>query len=187
MPPPCAAFAGLHVPLVAGGGRTGAQRARRPSPRACAPPPPARFSRRDALTLFAAAAAAPAVLPLLRPHLARAAAAADGAAADGAAASPRAPAPLALPALPYQYNALEPAIDRETMALHHDKHFAKYTEGANAALAKIPGAAAAVDGDPAKLADLLGDLESIKDEAVRGALRNNGGGYVRLIFRPPGA
>lgn len=33
---------------------------------------------------------------------------------------------LILPPLPYAYSALEPAIDKETMVLHHDKHFAKY-------------------------------------------------------------
>lgn len=36
------------------------------------------------------------------------------------------PVPLPLPPLPYSYSALEPAIDKETMVLHHDKHFAKY-------------------------------------------------------------
>lgn len=54
----------------------------------------------------------------------------------------------------------------------------RYTEGANAALAKIPGAKARVNGEPAKLAGLLADLESIPDESVRQALRNNGGGYL---------
>jgi Fe-Mn family superoxide dismutase len=39
----------------------------------------------------------------------------------------------ALPPLPYAYEALEPAIDAETMHLHHDKHFAAYTNGLNAA------------------------------------------------------
>ncbi len=42
-----------------------------------------------------------------------------------------------LPPLPYAYNALEPAIDAETMTLHHDKHHAAYVKGANNALAKL--------------------------------------------------
>lgn len=133
--------------------------------RACAAPSQSpRIARREALALLAAAIAAPAL----------------GVRADDAPA----PNPLALPPLPYAYNALEPAIDRETMILHHDKHFAKYTEGTNAALQKIPGAAAAVNGDPAKLADLLGNLDSVKDDALRKALRNNGGGYVRSSLFP---
>lgn len=129
-----------------------------------------RVSRRDALSIIAAVVASPALLSF--------------APAAGAAGSPE-PASrvsqLILPPLPYPPNALEPAIDRETMILHHDKHFAKYTEGANAALSKIPGGAAMVDGDPAKLADMLGNLDSVKDESVRKALRNNGGGYVSSL------
>lgn len=126
------------------------------------------LSRRDALSILAATIASPICFPLFP----------SAAAADSSAST--APVPqLVLPPLPYAPNALEPAIDRETMILHHDKHFAKYTEGANAALSKIPGGAAMVNGEPAKLADMLGNLDSIKDESVRKALRNNGGGYVR--------
>jgi Iron/manganese superoxide dismutases, alpha-hairpin domain len=45
----------------------------------------------------------------------------------GARAEDEAPAKLlTLPSLPYAYDALEPAIDKETMILHHDKHFAKF-------------------------------------------------------------
>lgn len=124
-------------------------------------------SRRDALNIIAAVVASPALFSF--------------SSTAGAAGSPESATPvsqLILPPLPYPPNALEPAIDRETMILHHDKHFAKYTEGANAALSKIPGGTAMVDGDPAKLADMLGNLDSVKDESVRKALRNNGGGYV---------
>ena len=42
-----------------------------------------------------------------------------------------------LPPLPYDYDALEPSIDAETMKLHHDKHHAAYVKGANEALAKL--------------------------------------------------
>lgn len=132
-------------------------------------------SRRDALNLLATAITGPTLFSFVAPS--------EVAAAAEAEDQSIAPAELIMPPLPYQYNALEPAIDRETMLLHHDKHFAKYTEGSNAALAKIPGGASVVDGDPAKLAILLGNLDSIKDESVRKALRNNGGGYVR-DYRP---
>lgn len=141
----------------------------RGGPRACAAAEsPRAVSRRDALALLAAAAVAPAL----------------GVRAAEDATPTAAPKLLEVPPLPYNYNALEPAIDRETMILHHDKHFAKYTEGANAALQKIPGAAETVNGDPAKLADLLGNLASVKDDTLRTALRNNGGGYVssRLVI-----
>jgi Fe-Mn family superoxide dismutase len=46
-------------------------------------------------------------------------------------------APYALPPLPYAYDALEPAIDKETMTLHHDIHHAGYVKGLNAALGKL--------------------------------------------------
>lgn len=124
-------------------------------------------SRRDVLNLLATVVASPAVFSLI-----------PSAAAAGTTESTTPVSQLILPPLPYSPSALEPAIDRETMILHHDKHFAKYTEGANAALAKIPGGTAMVDGDPAKLADMLGNLESVKDESIRNALRNNGGGYL---------
>jgi len=43
-----------------------------------------------------------------------------------------------LPALPYDYNALEPHIDEQTMRIHHDKHHAAYVTNLNAALEKHP-------------------------------------------------
>lgn len=46
-----------------------------------------------------------------------------------------------LPPLPYAYEALEPAIDKETMTLHHDKHHAAYVKGANGAVEKLAGVA----------------------------------------------
>ena len=47
-----------------------------------------------------------------------------------------------LPPLPYDYNALEPFIDTETMKLHHDKHHQAYINNVNAALANHPALAA---------------------------------------------
>ena len=75
-----------------------------------------------------------------------------------------------LPPLPYDYTALEPFIDAETMQLHHDKHHQAYINNVNAALANHPALAAkSVD-------DLIGDLNAVPEE-IRGAVRNNGGGH----------
>jgi Fe-Mn family superoxide dismutase len=75
-----------------------------------------------------------------------------------------------LPPLPYDYAALEPYIDAETMKLHHDKHHQTYITNANGALEKHPELAS-------KTADeLLADLNAIPED-VRGVLRNNAGGH----------
>ena len=75
-----------------------------------------------------------------------------------------------LAALPYDYNALEPFIDTETMHLHHDKHHQAYINNVNAALANHPALAAkSVD-------DLISDLNAVPED-IRGAVRNNGGGH----------
>jgi len=66
------------------------------------------------------------------------------------------PAPYVLPPLPYAYDALEPAIDKETMTLHHDKHHAGYVKGLNATLEKL--AAARKSGDFAAMKALSRDL-----------------------------
>jgi Fe-Mn family superoxide dismutase len=73
--------------------------------------------------------------------------------------------------LPYDYAALEPFIDAETMKLHHDKHHQTYVNNLNAALANYPALAAkSVD-------DLLRDLAKVPDE-IRTAVRNHGGGHA---------
>jgi len=75
-----------------------------------------------------------------------------------------------LPPLPYDYAALEPHIDAETMKLHHDKHHQTYITNANGALEKHPELAS-------KTADeLLADLNAIPED-VRTVLRNNAGGH----------
>jgi superoxide dismutase, Fe-Mn family len=75
-----------------------------------------------------------------------------------------------LPPLPYDYAALEPYIDAETMKLHHDKHHQTYITNANGALEKHPELAS-------KTADeLLADLNAIPED-VRTVLRNNAGGH----------
>src|ERR1700739_4240002 len=70
--------------------------------------------------------------------------------------------------LPYDYAALEPFIDAETMHLHHDKHHQAYINNVNAALANHPNLAAlSVD-------DLLRDLNKVPED-IRATVRNNGG------------
>jgi Fe-Mn family superoxide dismutase len=115
-----------------------------------------------------------------RRSLLRGAAAAAATFADAAAwaAAPRralaqaAPSgPFSLPPLPYAANANEPHIDAQTMEIHHGRHHAAYVNNLNAALrdhaqlARMP------------LPDLLAKLGETP-EAVRTALRNNGGGHA---------
>jgi Fe-Mn family superoxide dismutase len=76
-----------------------------------------------------------------------------------------------VPPLPYDYNALEPHIDEQTMHLHHDKHHAAYVNNLNAALEKYPD----LQGKSAE--ELIRDLNSLPDD-IRTAVRNNGGGHV---------
>lgn len=76
-----------------------------------------------------------------------------------------------LPALTYDYGALEPLIDEQTMKIHHDKHHATYVSNLNAALAKSSETA------DKPLLELLTHLDAIPEE-IRGAVRNNGGGHL---------
>ena len=75
-----------------------------------------------------------------------------------------------LPPLPYPSNALEPHIDAQTMEIHHGKHHNAYVTNLNAALEKAPGLA------DTPIDALLRDLNAVP-EAVRTAVRNNGGGH----------
>jgi superoxide dismutase, Fe-Mn family len=76
-----------------------------------------------------------------------------------------------LPALPYDFAALEPHIDAQTMQIHHDKHHAAYVTNLNNAL---EGQA---DLQNKSAEDLIKDLNSVP-EGIRTAVRNNGGGHV---------
>jgi Fe-Mn family superoxide dismutase len=76
-----------------------------------------------------------------------------------------------LPSLPYDFAALEPHIDQQTMQIHHGKHHAAYVNNLNAALEKHPELA----GKSAE--DLIKDLSAIP-EGIRTAVQNNGGGHV---------
>ena len=77
---------------------------------------------------------------------------------------------FSLPDLPYAKDALEPHIDARTMEIHHDKHFAGYTNKLNAALEGTPQADQPVEKVLANLSDLPADKQT--------AVRNNGGGYL---------
>jgi len=74
-----------------------------------------------------------------------------------------------LPPLPYDYNALEPYIDTQTMQLHHDKHHNTYVTNLNAALQGHEFASLPVD-------EVVHRLNEVP-ENVRTAVRNNGGGH----------
>jgi len=75
-----------------------------------------------------------------------------------------------LPPLPYDYAALEPHIDAETMKFHHDKHHQAYVTNLNGAIEKHP------ELGSKKVDELLADLNAIPED-IRGVVRNNGGGH----------
>jgi Fe-Mn family superoxide dismutase len=76
-----------------------------------------------------------------------------------------------LPPLPYDFAALEPHIDAQTMQIHHGKHHQAYVNNLNAALEKHPAL------QSKSVEDLIKDLASVPDD-IRTAVRNNGGGHV---------
>jgi Fe-Mn family superoxide dismutase len=75
-----------------------------------------------------------------------------------------------LPQLPYGFEALEPHIDATTMSIHHGKHHQTYVNNLNAAIEKSPELA------EKSLDDLMRGINEVP-EAVRTAVRNNGGGH----------
>lgn len=79
--------------------------------------------------------------------------------------------PFELPALPYAHDALEPHIDKATMEIHHGKHHNAYVTNLNAALANAPELAGK------SLEELLANNLAIVPDAIKGAVRNNGGGH----------
>jgi superoxide dismutase, Fe-Mn family len=79
--------------------------------------------------------------------------------------------PHTLPDLGYAKNALEPHIDALTMEIHHDKHHAAYVTNLNKALESAP------DFASSSIEDLLRNLSKLP-EAIRTAVRNNGGGHA---------
>ena len=83
----------------------------------------------------------------------------------------RTPMAYALPDLPYAHDALEPHIDARTMEIHHGKHHAGYVSKLNAALEGHDALAAK------SIEDLMRGLADVP-EAIRTAVRNNGGGHA---------
>ncbi|HET7019874.1 MAG TPA: superoxide dismutase [Xanthobacteraceae bacterium] len=105
-----------------------------------------------------------------RTFLAGSAAVAAVAVTRGAYAQ-AAPGPFQLPPLGYPFNALEPHIDARTMEIHHDRHHAAYVANLNNAVKDHANIASM------PLQDILAKLGEMP-EAVRTALRNNGGGHA---------
>src|SRR5678815_2674807 len=80
-----------------------------------------------------------------------------------------------VPDLPYDYNALEPHIDEETMRVHHDKHHQAYVDKAN-------GALEGTEWEDQKPREVLAKLDDLPEDK-RGVVRNNlGGHYNHCMF-----
>ena len=82
--------------------------------------------------------------------------------------------PFEVPPLPYDYAALEPHIDEQTMRLHHDKHHQAYVDNANKALEGTEWADRPVE-------EVLQSLELLPED-IRMAVRNNAGGHANHSF-----
>ena len=83
--------------------------------------------------------------------------------------------PHSLPPLPYDFAALEPHIDAKTMEIHHGKHHQTYITKLNEALEKAPDLA------NKSLDELMQSVDKAPD-AVKAAIRNNGGGHWNHSF-----
>jgi Fe-Mn family superoxide dismutase len=81
-----------------------------------------------------------------------------------------------LPALPYAHDALEPSIDKATMEIHHGKHHQAYVTNLNKALESAPELAGKT------LEELLANNLAIVPDAIKGPVRNNGGGHWNHTF-----
>jgi Fe-Mn family superoxide dismutase len=82
--------------------------------------------------------------------------------------------PHELPPLPYDYDALEPHIDAQTMEIHHGKHHQAYVTNLNAALEGTEWADTPIE-------EVLGNLDSLPEDK-RTPVRNNGGGHWNHTF-----
>ena len=80
--------------------------------------------------------------------------------------------PFTLPALPYDTDALEASIDQRTMEIHHGKHHNAYIANLNAALESAP------ELQGKSVEKLLANQCAVVPEAIRTAVRNNGGGHA---------
>jgi Fe-Mn family superoxide dismutase len=118
------------------------------------------ITRRHALKNLALATGSVALAPVL-VH----------AQAPAAPAAPAAEGVFKLPPLGYDYNALEPYIDAETMRIHHDKHHAAYVSKLNVAIAGAP------ELEKKSIEEILSHLDAVP-EAIRTEIRNQGGGHA---------
>src|SRR5262245_839258 len=84
------------------------------------------------------------------------------------------PASFTVPKLPYDYDALEPIIDKMTMTIHHDKHHQTYVDNLNKAVAGTEMAGMSID-------DLVKKVKDVP-QAKRAAIINNGGGHWNHSF-----
>jgi superoxide dismutase, Fe-Mn family len=89
-----------------------------------------------------------------------------------------------VPPLTYDYNALEPFIDAQTMRLHHDKHHLAYVNNLNAAIKKYPQL------ENKTVEELVSKLNDVPED-IRTMVRNNGGGHINHtmfweIMKPKG-
>jgi Fe-Mn family superoxide dismutase len=82
--------------------------------------------------------------------------------------------PYEVPALPYDYSALEPHIDEQTMRIHHDKHHQAYVDKVNAALEGTEWADKPIE-------EVLQNLDQLPEDK-RTPVRNNGGGHANHTF-----
>jgi len=89
-----------------------------------------------------------------------------------AARAEKDPAGFKLPKLPYDYDALEPAISKRTMEFHHDKHHAAYVTNLNTALKDYP------DLLKMPIGELMREVKTKVPEKIRQAVINNGGGHL---------
>ena len=85
-------------------------------------------------------------------------------------------APFTVPALAYDFKALEPHIDARTMEIHHDKHHQAYVTNLNKALEGHS------DLQGVSLDELLANNLARVPESIRTAVRNNGGGHHNHSF-----
>lgn len=76
-----------------------------------------------------------------------------------------------LPHLPYEYDALEPVIDTQTMQIHHTRHHQTYIDKLNTGLSSYP------NYEWLSVTDLLSQFDSLP-EALKPVVRNHGGGHA---------
>src|SRR5689334_13995241 len=84
--------------------------------------------------------------------------------------------PFTLPKLPYEFDALEPVIDKMTMEIHHDRHHKAYVDNLNKAVAGKDDLA------KSSIEELIAKAKKIEDMRLRGQVINNGGGHFNHTF-----